>query len=251
MTNRHTILRGTFHRGLNPRLIVLCALVAGNACAQTRPTTPTQIVAHYKIHKSGILIGTIEERFNREGDTYKIVSETKTAGALKWLLNDQLILSSEGKIGASGLVPGRYELKRLRDPKRDISSTFDFAKNRTFLTRPGGGMSENFALPVGTLDRVSAMYQFAFVPPVSSEVSFLMSQGKDAERYVYRKMGEPTIKVGETTYVTVHYVRETKPGESNAQLWLAKNRHYLAVRMIFEDSRGLSLEQTLVDLQTH
>lgn len=243
-------MHGIFQYGLNLVLPMLAALMASNLHAQSQPTTPTKIVAHYKIHKSGILIGTIEERFSRDGDAYTIVSETQTAGALKWLLNDQLILSSEGKIGASGLVPARYELKRLRDPKRDTSSTFDFAKNRTFLTRPGGGMAESFALPAGTLDRVSAMYQFAFVPPVSPEVSFLMSQGKDAERYVYRKMGEPTVKVGETTYATVHYVRETKPGESNAQLWLAKNRHYLAVRMIFEDSRGLSLEQTLVDLQT-
>lgn len=235
------------------RLLALSALMASAPHAQAQVKVPTEppkkIIAHYKIHKSGILIGTIEERFSRDADAYKIVSETQTAGALKWILNDQLVLRSEGKIGASGLVPTRYEMTRQRDPKKHIISIFDFTKNRVFLTRPGGGMSENFHLPDGTLDRVSAFYQFAFVAPAASEVSFLMSQGKDAERYVYRKMGEPTIKVDETDYATVHYVRETKQGQANAQLWLAKDKHYLAVRMIFEDSRGLSLEQTLIDVK--
>ncbi len=230
-------------------LLMLAALTVCSPQAQLRSEPPKKITAHYKIHKSGILIGTVEERFSRDGDTYTIVSETQTAGALKWILNDQLVLRSEGKIGSSGLVPARYEMTRQRDPTKNIISVFDFTKNRIFLTRPGGGMSENFHLPDGTLDRVSALYQFAFVAPATPEVSFLMNQGKDAERYIYRKMGEPTINVGETAYSTVHYVRETKQGQANAQLWLAKDRHYLAVRMIFEDSRGLSLEQTLVDVK--
>lgn len=230
-------------------LLMLSTSMASAPQAQMQSEPPKKIIAHYKIHKSGILIGTVEERFSREGDAFKIVSETLTAGALKWILNDQLVLRSEGRIGASGLVPARYEMVRQRDPKKNIISIFDFTKNRIFLTRPGGGMSENFHLPDGTLDRVSAFYQFAFVAPTAAEVSFLMSQGKDAERYVYRKMGEPTINVGEAAYSTVHYVRETKQGQANAQLWLAKDKHYLAVRMIFEDSRGLSLEQTLVDVK--
>ncbi len=233
---------------ISASLLTLAALMPA-VHAQPQAGPPKKITAHYKIHKSGILIGTVEERFSREGDTYKIVSETRTAGALRWVLNDHLVLRSEGKIGATGLVPARYEMTRERDPKKDIVSVFDFAKNRIFLTRPGGGMSENFHLPDGTLDRVSAFYQFAFVAPVSPEVSFLMNQGKDAERYLYRKVDEPTIKVGETAYSTVHYVRETKQGQANAQLWLAKDWHFMAVRMVFEDSRGLSLEQTLVDLQ--
>ena len=40
------------------------------------------------------------------------------------------------------------------------------------------------------------------------------------------------------------------PGESRAQLWLAKDRFNLPVRVVFEDAKGLRLDQTLVSLTT-
>ena len=231
--------------GYSVVLLATCALISGGLYAQT---SPTQIVAHYKIQKAGILIGTVEERFNRDGDSYKIVSETHTAGALKWLLDDQVILSSEGKIGPMGLEPFRYELKRLHDPTKNISATFDQARKQ--IISHHHNKTESFDLPAGTLDRISAMYQFVFVTPLTAEVTVWMSQGKESEQYRYRKVGEPVIRVGDIDYATVHYAREAKPGGPQAQLWLARNRHYIPVRIVFEDSRGLSLEQTLVDLQT-
>jgi hypothetical protein len=234
--------------GLISILLSASALLAGSLHAQLHAASPTQIIAHYKIHKSGILIGTVEERFTRDGDTYKIVSDTHTAGALKWFLNDQVTLSSEGRIGAAGLEPIRYELKRHNDSTKNVSATFEYGKNQIISTR--NNKTESFTLPPGTLDRISAMYQFAFFAPLTPEVTFWMSQGKEAEQYHYRKQGEPTIKIGDVAYATVHYARETRQGQSQAQLWLAKNQHYIPVRLMFEDSRGLSLEQTLVSLQT-
>ncbi len=234
--------------GLTALLLTACTLLAGSLHAEANAASPTKITAHYKIHKSGILIGTVEERFTRDGDTYKIVSDTHTAGALKWFLNDQVTLSSEGRIGAAGLEPIRYELKRHNDSTKNVTATFEYGKNRIISTR--NNKTESFALPPGTLDRISAMYQFAFFAPLMPEVTFWMSQGKEAEQYHYRKQGEPTIKIGDVSYTTVHYARETRQGQSQAQLWLAKNQHYIPVRLIFEDSRGLSLEQTLVNLQT-
>jgi len=233
--------------GLNVLMRMAYALLAGSLHAQTILTGPTQITAHYQIHKSGILIGTVEERFTRDGDSYKIISETHTAGALKWLLNDQVTLSSEGKIGSNGLEPMRYELKRHNDPTKNVSAIFDHVRNRIISSHHN--KTESFALPPGTLDRISAMYQFAFVAPLAPEVTVWMSQGKAAEQYHYRKQGEPAIKVGDTTYPTVHYARETQQGGSQAQLWLATNHYYIPVKLIFEDSHGLSLEQTLLDLQ--
>jgi hypothetical protein len=229
-------------------LLSACTLLAVGSHAQIPVASPTQIIARYKIHKSGILIGTVEERFTREGDAYKIVSDTHTAGALKWFLDDQVTLTSEGKIGAAGLEPNRYELKRHNDSTKNVAATFEYGKNQIISTRHN--KTESFHLPTGTLDRISAMYQFVFFPPLTPEVTFWMSQGKEAEQYHYRKQGEPTIKLGDITYATVHYARETRQGGSQAQLWLAKSHHYIPVKLIFEDSRGLSLEQTLVSLQT-
>jgi hypothetical protein len=209
---------------------------------------PSDVKAQYKIYKSGILIGNVSEHFTSTGDRYRIVSATQTAGALAWLLRDRLTITSEGRIGSTGLEPAQYEFRREKDQAKNLTAIFDW--DRQQIVSQHDGKSENFDLPRGTLDRVSAMYQFMFNAPKTPEVLTWMSQGKKAERYVYRKQGEPVLTIGGTRYPTVHYAREAQPGESHAELWLAKNMHYLPVRMVFEDSHGLALEQSLVSLTT-
>jgi hypothetical protein len=41
----------------------------------------------------------------------------------------------------------------------------------------------------------------------------------------------------------------TNPRESKAEVWLAKSRYNFPVRVVFDDPKGLRLEQTLVALQ--
>jgi len=215
---------------------------AGTLFAQA----PTQVQALYHIYKSGILLGTVDEQFTRDGDHYKIVSITQTAGALAWLLRDRLTITSEGRIGDAGLEPARYEFRREKNQAKNLTAQFDWEKKQ--ITSRHDGKTEIFDLPAGTLDRVSSMYQFMFKEPRAAEVITWMSQGKKAEQYRYLKQGEPVLTVGESRFPTVHYAREAQPGESHAQLWLAKDRHFIPVRMVFEDSHGVALEQSLVTL---
>ena len=227
---------------LKASLLTVWLASAGTLFAQA----PTQVLAYYKIYKSGILIGTVDEQFTRDGDRYRIVSTTQTAGALAWLLRDRLTITSDGRIGSAGLEPALYEFRREKNQAKNLSASFDWDKKQIISRHEG--KTENFELPAGTLDRVSAMYQFMFKEPRTSEVITWMSQGKKAEQYRYMKQGEPVMTIGETRYPTVHYARETKPGESRAQLWLAKDRYFIPVKMVFEDSHGIALEQSLVTL---
>jgi hypothetical protein len=73
-----------------------------------------------------------------------------------------------------------------------------------------------------------------------------MSQGKKAEQYRYRRVGEDVVRVGGRDLATVRFAREAKAGESKAELWLARDFNYLPTKMVFEDTNGLVLEQTLV-----
>ena len=221
---------------------------AGTPASQTGLATPTSVTASYKIYKAGIWIGTVEEQFTRDGDRYKIVSNTETAGPLRLFLRDQLTVTSEGTISASGLRPDNYQFTRRNDQKKNVSSVFEWDTHQ--LVSRHNDISETFYLPEGTQDRLSAMYQFMFNVPRSSEVGVWMSQGKKAEQYRYRKQGEPVLKVNNENLPTVYYAREAKVGESKAQLWLAKEKYYLPVRIVFEDAKGSALEQLLVTLHT-
>ena len=229
------------------QLPAMCLVVATCAAiAQASPPTPATVRAAYKVYKAGIWIGTIEEHFIREGDNYRIVSETETAGPLSLFLRDRLTVTSEGTISAAGLRPDRYRFTRRDEQTKNISSLFEWDKHQIVSTHLGE--NEVFDLPAGTQDRISAMYQFMFNIPRTSEVSVWMTQGKKAELYHYRKIGEPVLTVNDESIPTVYYARNAKDGESRAHLWLAKEKYYLPVKIRFEDPSGAALEQVLVSL---
>ncbi|MCY7388475.1 MAG: DUF3108 domain-containing protein [Burkholderiales bacterium] len=223
------------------------ALDAPATIVPSNQAAPKSITATYKVYKAGIWIGTVEEHFSRDGDTYKIVSDTETAGPLRLLLREKVTLSSEGSVGVEGLKPSTYAFTRRNEQKRNIFAIFDWQSHQ--IVSRHTGESEVFDLPEGTQDRISAMYQFMFSVPRTLDVNVWMSQGKKAELYHYRKQGEPMLTMNGERIPTVYYARDVKAGESKAHLWLATTKYHLPVKIIFEDKNGSSLEQVLVGLQ--
>jgi hypothetical protein len=228
----------------------LCLTVAVAACfgaASAQATAlPTEIRATYSIYKSGMLIARDEETFRRDGDSYKIVSESRPEGALKLFFKEHIVITSEGTVSAQGLRPSAYEYRRA-DPSRGVKASFDWAKSE--IISEHGGKREVFALPALTQDRLSSMYQFMVNIPRANEIIAWMSTGKKSERYSYVKRGEPTINTKAGEFATVHYARAADAGDAKAELWLAKDRHYLPVRVAYTDKNG-SFEQVLTSLRT-
>jgi hypothetical protein len=160
-----------------------------------------------------------------------------------------VILASEGRIGPRGLEPLRFEQRRSGDATRDISATFDWEKAQ--LRSTYRGEHSVHALPAGTQDRLSVMYQFMNLAGAAERVRLPMSNGRKVDLYTYRKVDEPRLATPAGEFATAHYERVTEDEKENkAQLWLARDRFNLPVRVVFEDNRGLRLEQTLVSLVT-
>ncbi len=222
------------------------AVALESAVASVTPLTAATLQRaslSFKIVKAGITLGTVEEQFVRTGDNYKITSVSAPSGALKWFYKDNMRLVSEGTINAAGLQPHSYDFSRKSDESKAVRAKFDFAKKQIFAEFEG--RAETFDLPLGTQDRLSSLYQFMFNVPTADRVKTWMSQGKRADQFVYAKLGEETLTVNATKYATVHYKREAAPGESQAELWLAKDSHYMPVRIVFTDKKGTTLEQVL------
>ncbi len=217
---------------------------------QSTATLPQLVKATYKVFRNGLLIGQLEERFERTGDRYRIVSQTRTDGAVALFVREELSARSEGRISATGLVPSIYSTARKNDSSRNFTTRFDWARGELIRESMEEGKLEReaFELPSGTQDRLSAMYQFMVVAPRGDVVVAQMTQGKSSEQYRYVKDGEPTITTGAGSFATLHFKRDTRAGESKAELWLAKDRFYLPVRAVFTDKRGTAIEQSLVEL---
>jgi hypothetical protein len=225
-------------------LLSVLLLAAGWAHA----ASPTDVKATYKIFKNGILIGQVNEHFERDREHYRIVSETVTDGALNWFIRDKLTIISEGRITPAGLLPLSYQYARASDESKTIRARFNWDQN--VLHSDHDGKTESVELRPGTQDRLSVMYQFMLDMPRSVEVKTWMSNGKKVEQYLYRKQDDALLKTPAGEFDTVHYSRDTKSDEDKAQLWLARDRFFLPIRIVFDDRNGNRLDQTIVSLST-
>lgn len=227
----------------------LLALAFACLFAPQTLAAPAEVRAEYRISASGIVIGSVTETFVRRGDTYRIDSTTRAEGVLKLFRDETVLLHSEGRIVAEGLKPLRFEQRRSGDRSRDIHARFDW--ERSLLLSEHRGEESTHRLPPGTQDRLSIMYQFMHAAPKGERVRLPMSNGRKVDFYTYRKVGEPRIETPAGEFATLHFERVTEDEDENrAELWLARERFNLPVRVVFEDRRGLRLEQALVSLST-
>jgi hypothetical protein len=229
---------------MNRLALLLAALLSLPALA-----VPDEVRAEYRVSTAGIVIGHVVESYARQGDAYRIRSTTRAEGALKLLLEDAVVVESEGRVGPKGLEPLRFERRRTGDPGRDVRASFDWEKS--LIRSEHRGERETHALPAGTQDRLSVMYQFMHVPPAEGPVRVSLSNGRKAGAYTYRRLGEGPVATPAGEFAAVHYERVTEgERENRAEVWLARDRFHLPVRVVFEDAKGLRLEQTIVSLET-
>lgn len=221
---------------------VAACLLAGPALA-----LPTQVEAEYRISTAGIAIGHVAETFVRTGNSYRIESTTRAEGVFRLFRDDSIVVRSVGRFGAGGLQPTRFEQRRVGDSSRDILAEFDWDK--AVLRSEYRGEATTHALPPGTQDRLSIMYQFMNLATGGDRVRMYMSNGRKVDLYTYRKVDEPRLVTPAGEFATTHYERVLdNEGENRAQLWLASDHFNFPVRIVFEDAKGLRLEQTLVSL---
>jgi len=224
------------------------ALLLAFAASTLAHALPVEITAEYKLVSMGVTIGLVSESFKREGDSYAIRSTTRSEGPLKLVLDDNITLHSRGRIKDGGLQPLEFEQKRAGDASRDIRATFDW--DRGVMLSRYKGESHEVALPQATQDRLSVMYQFMSLGKGTQTVEMNMSNGRKVDRYAYRLVEEVRLSTPAGEFDTVHYERVTaSPKENKAGVWLARDRFNIPVRVVFDDPKGLKLEQVLLQLK--
>lgn len=226
------------------------AFVIALAASGAALANPTDIAAEYQLVFTGFTIGHVSETYSRKGDTYAIRSVARAEGPLKLFLDDQLTLQSSGRVVASGLQPLEFAQHRANSSKGAVEATFDW--DRGIMHSQSGDSTSEVPLPTETQDRISLMYQFMNLKPGRERVEMHMSNGRKVELYTYRFVDEQNVVTPAGTFNTLHYERVTSgPKESKAQVWLAKDRFNFPVRVVFDDPKGLRVEQILVGLKAH
>lgn len=229
--------------------VALLSVVALGAAAAVRESLPQTVRAEYSVSRGAFRVGTITETFQRDGERYRITSETVAVPALSWLVRDRLVVTSEGLITATGLRPDSYAFLRDKSPRKNIRASFSWHDG--VMTSEHDGKTAKVALEQGTQDRLSILYQFMVAPPGLDRVEAWMTNGRHVARYAYERRGTTKIATPNGTYEALHVHRKDAQDGSEVDLWLAQDRHFVPLRIRLTHKDGTQDEQSLLSLAVH
>ena len=94
---------------------------------------PASIESSYDVITKGVKIATINEKFTRTGNHYRIENVTKPVGLLALFKPDTLYVVSEGDITTQGLRPLNYVYKRSQETLKNTEANFDWSQSSLML----------------------------------------------------------------------------------------------------------------------
>lgn len=218
------------------------------ACGAAESAAPQAISASYEVSRNARRIAVMNETFEANDGSYRIVSESHAVGLLALFEQRPLRLTSSGRLTAAGLRPQLFEGKRGDADPRQVRADFDWQGKQLTIARDG--RTDTLPLPPGTQDRLSAMYQFMFlVPDRSQELEFSMTNGRKLDHYLYtiNRGVEIDTPIGRLT--TVHLVKQHRPDESGTEIWIAPQHRNLPVKVLILEEDGARYEQVITKLE--
>jgi len=221
---------------------IFCLLPSAFAAAQ-----PASIEASYDLYKEGMKVGQIEETYTRDHGRYTLSSLTTPTGLMAAFRPGEIFINSNGLIGKPGLQPLRFSHQRDGEASKDRQAEFDWdAKQLTLINQT---QRTTLALPDGTQDRLSAMYQFMFLPlKGGTTLDFPMTNGSKLDHYHYAIARDQKLKTPAGEFKTLYLDNQAKAGESRTEIWLATQRNNLPCKMIITDADGGRITQVLSKL---
>ena len=207
---------------------------------------PDSVQATYDVYKNGMRV-EIKENYTRDKDRYTLSSVWTPVGLLAILKPEKIFIESSGLIGKQGLQPLFLNHRREIDESKNSRAEFDW--NSKQLTLIHQAQRKVVALPGGTQDRLSAMYQFMFLSLRNADtLDFPMTNGEKLDHYRYAVTHNQTIKVPAGEFNAIHLDSHAKPGERRTEIWLATQHNNLPCKMTITEANGDQLTQVLSNL---
>jgi len=215
-------------------------------CAAAASSPPQSVSASYDLFRNGVQVAVMNETFEAKGDQYRIVSDTRAVGLLALFQRQPVRVVSAGRLTASGLQPLHFEGKRSEDDARRVRGEFDWEAGQ--LTIEHGGQTEKLPLPRGTQDRLSLLYQLMFLVPGKQQMEIAMTNGRKLGHYQYTVQPGTDIDTPLGRMTTLHVVRQHKPDENGAEVWVSPQHRFLPVKVLLDED-GTRYEQVITRLE--
>jgi hypothetical protein len=221
---------------------VAACVFAGVCAAQP----PQKLSLSYDLSYNGIVAAEMTEVLEHDGRHFSLSSEGRGKGIGALLYRGTARRWCRGDITSAGLRPLEYREQR---GDRPVSvAKFDWTAKT--LTQEHEGKSETANLDSTVQDRLSFMYNFAFQSPPDlhpgKEIKITATDGKSLTRYQYAVAGQEMLKTPAGELDTVHLVKQRENSEDKGtELWFARDRDYLPVRILVIEKDGVRIDQVL------
>lgn len=236
--------------GLSLLLLAPYPLSAEEALSKIRRVNlPPSVELSYavKVSMSGLqLSGEAHLQWQAAHEKYQITTDTRSP-----LFGKILESSSQGSLSEQGLVPLRFNEKRVR---RDATSTsFDRLTNTIRFNTS----SQTYPITGGEQDRSSILWQLIALIRAEprlfvegSDWTFFVAGQRDAQPWTFRVGAPETIRSPFGDLATVR-IRKLPPPDQQGQqidIWLAPALEWYPVRLRTTEADGDAFEQTLISM---
>jgi hypothetical protein len=191
-------------------------------------------------------VGKATQSWEVEADTYLLASEAETTGIVDFFRPQRLRSLSQGKLTPQGLQPEKFLTSRTRRGQTEAAQAhFDW--NSGNLTFGNIRTPRSAALPAGSQDLISFIYQMSLMPPQPGRFRVPVTNGSRFETYDVEVSGQEDIAtpLGMLRAVPVKQVR--RAGAESIEIWLAAEYRYLPVKIRFLDREGNPAGEQIVN----
>lgn len=178
----------------------------------------------------GLHIGESSYRFEHRDGYYSIQTVGEAHGLLALLYRGKLRASSHGRITLDGLQPEEVAIERGSAEKREAARLDWQALTVTF--RDGSSA----ALPAGTLDLLSFLLQFYFVPPGETRIAMNIVTPRRLNQYHFERKGIERVHIAMGDFDAELWSRTAVDGsEAEALVWFAPEVGHVPVKIRVKD----------------
>ncbi len=171
------------------------------------------------------------------GTSYKLDSKSVPVGLARLSSIGPHEYQSIGQITERGLVPQRYTSREVkRGSTNESAAQFDWDKNQLQFGR--ATEQKNAALPVGSQDFVSFMFQLSLAPPPPGRLSMPITNGRNFETYELDVLPEETLETPMGPLRVLPIKRAPRADVDGITVYLATEYRYLPVRVLHFNRDG-------------
>ncbi|MBS1188418.1 MAG: hypothetical protein H6R10_210 [Rhodocyclaceae bacterium] len=210
--------------------------------APAEPRLPSQGHIRFAVYKGseGLLVGQAVHSWEFADGHYRLQAVTETVGLAALFKPIRVELESRGELTAGGLQPERFTTRRNGNATNE-NADFDWNVRQVTLERDGSRRD----LPEGAQDLLSFHYQFGYLATAREGIGMGVATGKKFENYRFEAVGEEDIDTPAGHFRTLHVRVKI---DSTTELWLARDRLMVPVKIRYTDKKGESFEQVATEL---